>query len=190
MWVTPSLRFAMNDSEQSSGPSSSAPDEPDSPGGVRVVLDADADDPPDTDWLTAHARRLTEALQLQRIDLSVVIIADDVMAELHEQHCGVPGTTDVITFDLADEPPGAPEATDAIDGELYVCLDEARRVAKRRGHPVQHELLLYITHGVLHLLGYDDHDPRQYDAMHAREDELLESIGIGPVFGAKENPPS
>lgn len=152
------------------------------------MLDADAANPPNTDWLEDMIQRVAHRLRLRRVDLSVVIVDDALMARMHEEHCGVPGTTDVITFDLSDAPPTEPGSADTAEGELYLCLDEATRVAARRGHPVDHELLLYATHGLLHLLGYDDHEPSEYDAMHAREDELLNAVGVGAVFHAKENP--
>jgi len=176
----------MNEPEPSQQSTSNPPDEPDSPCGVCVVVDADADseNSPDAMWLQLQIERVVEALQLKSISLSVVIVADDVMATMHEQHCGVTGTTDVITFDLADCPSSDPESCGAADGELYVCLDEARRRASELGHETSHELLLYAIHGLLHLIGYDDHEDAAYEAMHAREDELLRSIGLRPLFRA------
>ena len=57
----------------------------------------------------------------------------------------------------------------------------------RRSHPVERELLLYIIHGILHCLGEDDHDDDAYARMHAREDDLLEAIGVGRTFAAPES---
>ncbi|HQL55899.1 MAG TPA: rRNA maturation RNAse YbeY [Phycisphaerae bacterium] len=44
-------------------------------------------------------------------------------------------------------------------------------------------MALYVVHGILHLAGYDDHTARDFERMHAREDQLLERLGLGPVFG-------
>ncbi len=107
------------------------------------------------------------------------IAGDSEVAAAHLKHLGVPGSTDVITFDLAD--PGSPRVLDA---DILVCLDEAERQAQARGTPIENELLLYMIHGLLHCLGYDDHDERAWAAMHAREDEILTALGIGPVFAA------
>ena len=63
-----------------------------------------------------------------------------------------------------------------------LCLDEAARRSRDLEHPVEHELLLYAIHGVLHVLGHDDHDPAAFERMHAEEDRILEAIGVGPVF--------
>lgn len=137
-------------------------------------------------WLGANIREALEYLEVHRAQLSVAMVDDAEMARLHEQFKKVPGTTDVLTFDLAEPPAesltdqGAPAA---IDAEVIVCLDEAQRQAESHGHGWREELLLYIVHGLLHLLGYDDHDPKQSVLMHAKEDEILIAIGVGVVFG-------
>jgi probable rRNA maturation factor len=110
------------------------------------------------------------------------VVGDDEMAAAHERHTGVPGTTDVLTFDLADEP-------GVIDADLLICADEAARQGAARGLPVEHELLLYIVHGVLHCAGYDDHDEPSASVMHEREDELLRAMGLGAVYAARGDGP-
>ena len=52
-----------------------------------------------------------------------------------------------------------------------------------RGHTVSDEVALYAIHGILHLLGYDDHDDADARRMHDRENEILTRIGIGAVYG-------
>ncbi|MEM9372899.1 MAG: rRNA maturation RNase YbeY, partial [Planctomycetota bacterium] len=99
----------------------------------------------------------------------------------HEHHTGVPGTTDVLTFDLRSEEARATEVR-TLDADITVCVDEARRRGRELRHEPRRELLLYVIHGVLHCLGHDDHDPTAFDRMHAAEDELLERIGVGRTF--------
>jgi probable rRNA maturation factor len=100
------------------------------------------------------------------------------MAVAHERYSGIPGTTDVLTFDLRDEAAGP------LDTDILICLDEAIRCGAERGHAANRELLLYVVHGILHCLGHDDHDDAGYARMHAREDEVLEAIGVGRTFAA------
>lgn len=105
--------------------------------------------------------------------LSVTIVGDRRIAALHRDWLGVPGPTDVISFPLSDDEaplPGAP----ALLGEVVVSADTAAREARARGLPFERELLLYVAHGTLHLLGYDDHDPRDRARMHRRQEALLE----------------
>jgi len=159
---------------------------------IAVTVDAEEGEPPDLSprWLGDRLNAAADRLGVTDLSLSVVVVDDDRMATLHARYSGETGTTDVLTFDLRDEPfDGSPEAglTPPVEGELVLCLDEARRRAAERGHPVDKELLLYAVHGLLHLVGYDDHDPEDRRRMHAREDELLEAIGVGPVYGGDED---
>ncbi|MBL9148829.1 MAG: rRNA maturation RNase YbeY [Phycisphaerae bacterium] len=110
---------------------------------------------------------------IARID--VLIVGDREMSLYHERFSGVPGTTDVLTF-----PASGPDEPTEVD--IVVCADEARRRASEFGHDLGRELLLYGIHGVLHCLGYDDHDPDSYERMHAEEDRILTDLGLGRVF--------
>jgi probable rRNA maturation factor len=104
------------------------------------------------------------------------IVEDQAMAEAHLRYTNVAGTTDVLTFDLRDS------SEEPIDADIMICIDEATRQATTRGHELRMELLLYGLHGLLHLIGYDDHTQRGYARMHRREDELLVLAGHQAVF--------
>jgi len=108
-----------------------------------------------------------------QLDIEVIDTAE--MKRQHKQWMGDGSVTDVLTFDLCDRPRGP------IEGQILVCVDVAKKRAGPRGD-WKRELALYVVHGCLHLCGYDDHDPRDYKKMHAREDEILESLGLGRVF--------
>lgn len=160
-----------------------SPDEPDPPEpGVEVDVAVDLP-AADREGLVAEMQRVLrgacEMLGESRARLGVVIIDDEQMTTLHDQFMQIPETTDVLTFDLRAE------ADEPVEGELYLCHDEARRRAAQLAHPVEKELLLYAVHGLLHLVGYDDHDPEQWKRMHAEEDRLLERLGVGRVFEAE-----
>lgn len=129
-------------------------------------------------WLNEKVAAASAILSC-RGGLRVRIVGDDEMAAAHEEFAGVPGTTDVLTFDMSD-----PEGDRAdLDADIMICLDEAHRQSTERGHPVSHELLLYILHAVLHCLGENDDTESGYRAMHEREDAVLTEMGLGPVFG-------
>jgi probable rRNA maturation factor len=74
-------------------------------------------------------------------ELSVVLVSDRRMAELHRRFLHLPGPTDVITFQ---------------HGEIFVSVETARRHARRFRNSLESELCLYIAHGLLHLHGFDD----------------------------------
>jgi len=110
-------------------------------------------------------------------EVSISLVGPKKMAELHEQFMNIAGPTDVLTFELDHDPRGRVTA-----GEVVVCVAVARREARQRNIDLNHELLLYALHGVLHLSGYNDLTPREHAKMHKEEDRILAAIGIGKVF--------
>ncbi len=84
-------------------------------------------------------------------ELSLALVGDKRMGELHREFMGVAGPTDVLTFPLEMDAKGRPVA-----GEIVICVPEARRQAKVRGGAIESEILLYGVHGLLHLSGHDD----------------------------------
>ena len=112
-------------------------------------------------------------------ELSVALVNDRRMAQLHRQFLNVDGPTDVLTFPLDLDARGRP-----LSGEVVICVPEARRRAKEHKVPLERELLLYALHGLLHLCGYDDRTAHSFRAMHRTEDQILTRLGVGPVFDA------
>ena len=126
------------------------------------------------------ARHVAAAEGFHRGRLSVAVVGARRMASLHRRYMGLNAPTDVLAFDL-----GCDRRQGRLDGEIILCADIARREAARRGGTraaARAELALYLVHGLLHLAGYDDHRRADYERMHAREDELLGRLGLGPVF--------
>lgn len=134
---------------------------------------------PDREWLVRHLTRASHHLQASG-EVRVASVGDSDMSAAHARFMNDPTTTDVLTFDLRESP------SQPLDVDILVCVDEAERQAKNRGHDTRRELLLYGLHGVLHCLGHDDHDDDAYRRMHAAEDEVLETIGVGATFRAPE----
>lgn len=159
---------------------------------IEVTVDdrtSQAGDGPDVAVLIDRLSRVAERLGISRGRLSLAIVSDAVMADLHQRFSGVPGTTDVLTFDYRDDADNHndSDASAELDGEIVMCLDEASRRANELRHALADELLLYAVHGLLHLLGYDDRDPPSRRRMHAKEDELLTAIGVGAVYDPRRD---
>jgi probable rRNA maturation factor len=68
--------------------------------------------------------------------------------------------------------------------EIIVNAQKAKSEGKKRGHSQQAELALYITHGLLHNLGFDDLTVKKAKAMHHLEDEILQQHGFGKVYNS------
>lgn len=110
--------------------------------------------------------------------ISVAIVDDPTIAALNEQFLGHQGPTDVLSFVLE-------QGENSLEGEVVVSGPTAARAAIRVGWPAEHELVLYVLHGVLHLIGYDDATPGQRAVMRKQEREHLARLGIMPPVRAK-----
>ncbi len=122
------------------------------------------------------------------------------MIDLHTRFCNDNTTTDILSFDLDDTQDNQQHETiqvsnwsslalranllkrTTVNADLALCLDQAERQAEKRNHPLMNELTLYALHGILHMLGHDDHDPDSYQTMHQLEDEILQTLGLPPTF--------
>jgi probable rRNA maturation factor len=94
-------------------------------------------------------------------EVSVIVISDRRMAELHRRFLKEPGPTDVITFQ---------------HGEVFVSTETARRQARAFRTSLEHELCLYIAHGLLHLRGYDDKTSAGAAEMKRLQEKLVAKI--------------
>jgi probable rRNA maturation factor len=111
-----------------------------------------------------------------RYEVSIAIVDDAEIQELNTQFLNHKTTTDCMSFDLSDEDEESKVFELIVNGEMAV------RQADLRGHSSEAELALYITHGLLHNLGFDDSTPDQARTMHDTEDEILQQIGYGFVY--------
>ncbi len=88
----------------------------------------------------------------------MAIVSDRRSAEIHEEFMGIAGPTDVITFE---------------HGDIVISAETARAYAARYRQPVDREIALYIVHGLLHLNGFDDREPRSRRRMHEVQARVL-----------------
>jgi probable rRNA maturation factor len=149
--------------------------------GIDTQVDADADGPVDLDRWTGLAREVLSGLGFDRpVEMGLRFVDPDEIAELNEQHRGIAGPTDVLSFPVDGDPrsaagPTGGTATDepAVLGDVIVCPAVAAAGAAERSVPEEDELALLIVHGILHLLGWDHATPDETAAMQAEERRLL-----------------
>lgn len=153
-------------------------------GGRALALHIDVSWRIRTSWhavalLRRVARYVAHAEGFRTGQLSIAVVGAATMSTLHNRFMGIPEPTDVLTFDLGTQP-----RRGLLAGEIVVCADVARTAARGGDGlgPARAELALYVTHGILHLAGYDDHAANSYRRMHAREDVLLTRLRLGAVF--------
>lgn len=106
-----------------------------------------------------------EKVAIEEVD--ILVVGGRKMARLHREYLSIAGETDVMSFDLTI--PGSK----GLAAQLIVCTDVAIKEARKRNLAPQHELLLYVLHGLLHVIGYDDQTPDDRQQMHQRQDQLL-----------------
>jgi probable rRNA maturation factor len=111
----------------------------------------------------ARVRRLARQILGPRRSVSIAVVTDPAMRRINRRFLGHDYATDVVSFPLGTD----------LFGELVISADTARREATVRGIPVEEELLRYVAHGLLHLLGYDDHAPSDRKRMWARQEREL-----------------
>lgn len=114
--------------------------------------------------LIAFAAR-AEAVDVAEVEVAVV--GPQEIAAHNRRWLRHAGATDVISFDLSEA--GRP----GLCVQLIVCGEIARREGQARGTGTQRELLLYVLHGLLHQMGYDDQAIRSAARMRARQEEIL-----------------
>lgn len=132
----------------------------------------------DTALLRRFARSLIENQSaIATYELGIHLVAAREMTLLNETFLHHTGSTDVITFNHAEE-----NSTDSIHGEIFICLDDAVKQADAFRTTWQSELARYVIHGVLHLRGFDDLTPSKRRVMKREENRLLrESIEHFPL---------
>ena len=104
-------------------------------------------------------------------ELSIALVDDPTIRDLNRKYLDHDWETDVISFVLD-------QTDDTLTGQLIVSTDTARRVAEELGSSFESELALYVAHGTLHLVGFDDRDEESANEMKAAEREYLKRFSI------------
>jgi probable rRNA maturation factor len=111
-------------------------------------------------------RRIVAEAGIAEASISVAVVDDPTIAELHDRYMNDPDPTDVLSFVLE-------RTTHALEGEVIVSADTAKTCAPRYRCSAETEMLRYLIHGALHLVGYDDATPKQRAFMRRLERRYL-----------------
>jgi len=104
-------------------------------------------------------------------ELSIALVDDPTIRELNKQYLDHDWETDVISFVLEQD-------ENSLSGQLIVSTDTASRVADEIDSTLDNEMALYVAHGTLHLVGFDDQDEASVSEMKAAEKEYLQRFSI------------
>lgn len=124
----------------------------------------------DRPCLVQAAREILQTHGPASCRVSLAVVDDPAIHQLNRQFLQHDYPTDVLSF-LLDRTP------ELLEGEVVVSADTAATQAARYGWEVADELLLYVVHGVLHLVGFDDQTDAARAAMRAAESTFLERLG-------------
>jgi probable rRNA maturation factor len=137
--------------------------------------------------LAALATYVLDQMRINPLaELSVLLVDENAMADLHQRWMGEPGPTDVLAFpmdELRPPPFGSGRKAGGHDtdlepsllGDVVLCPQIAAKQAHAAGHSTEDEIELLCTHGILHLLGYDHADTREHATMFGVQERLLAS---------------
>ncbi|MCU1546258.1 MAG: rRNA maturation RNase YbeY [Homoserinimonas sp.] len=108
-------------------------------------------------------------------DLSIVLVDEAAMEQLHVQWMDEPGPTDVLSFPMDELRPGTDDAITpaGLLGDVVVCPQVAIAQAETAGHSPLEEMLMLTTHGILHLLGFDHAEPAEEKEMFGIQRDIL-----------------
>jgi len=110
-------------------------------------------------------------------DLSITIVDEDRMSELHVEWMDLEGPTDVLSFPMDEMIPNSAADGPGIIGDIVLCPEFA--AAQAVNHSLDDELALLTVHGVLHCLGYDHAESEEERVMFALQDRILDDWKSG-----------
>ncbi len=148
---------------------------------IYVEIDSAAGGEPPASWFESVARGVLKAEGVTSFEVSVILTDQETVHEMNRRYRNVDAPTDVIAFYTEQQGPGIelfvlPDDGTRRLGDIVISFPQAVEQALEQKHSVEKELSLLITHGVLHLLGYDHETPNDALRMRGREAELMEEF--------------
>ena len=113
-------------------------------------------------WLRTVAESEIKKLR----DVNIIFCSDNYILDINQRFLQHDYFTDIITFDYC-------EGAD-LSGDLFISVDSVRENALEYGTEFDDELNRVIVHGVLHLIGYDDHTEEDISVMRSKENYYLD----------------
>lgn len=132
----------------------------------------------DENDLVKVIEKVSELLGVESSIVSIVLVDNEYIHNINKEYRNVDRETDVISFAFMDDDTN-PESGVTDLGEIYISLEKAHSQSKEYGHSFKRELCFLLTHGLLHLLGYDHMTEEDEKEMFGLQEEVLNSLGIG-----------
>lgn len=101
-------------------------------------------------------------------ELNYVFCDDEYLLQMNRQYLGHDYYTDIITFDSREN-----ALSKRLDGDIFISVDTVRANGEEYGEGFEREMMRVIAHGMLHLIGFDDHTAAQQKKMREAENTAL-----------------
>ncbi len=116
-------------------------------------------------------------------EVSITFVTNEAIHEINREYRDKDQPTDVISFAMEEMGEGevaiVGEGIPRILGDIIISTDRTREQAEEYGHSFERELGFLAVHGFLHLLGYDHMTDEDEKEMFGKQDEILQSYGLG-----------
>lgn len=114
-------------------------------------------------FLEKVAEKALKILKFKLPELSIALVDDAKIKELNRKYRKMDRVTDVLAFDY---------------GEIIICLDQAKRQAKKLKNALKKELSILLVHGILHLAGYNDETKKDFNKILEKQKEVWQKIKL------------
>lgn len=113
-------------------------------------------------------------------ELGVSLVDESAIERLHVEWMDEPGATDVLSFPMDELRPGRPDSQTpaGLLGDVVICPQVAGEQAEAAGHDLTTEMNILLTHGMLHLLGFDHATPAEEAEMFGLQRDLVAAFMI------------
>ena len=137
------------------------------------ILDEQDELTVDLERVRAICERILDDGKIQSGKINVVLVNSDTIHQYNKDFLQHNFSTDVISFPTEDR-----RSEGYLEGEILACTEVAKERAEEFGWTAEEELLLYVVHGMLHLVGFDDASQEQKAIMQEKERAYLATLGI------------
>ncbi len=113
-------------------------------------------------------------------EVSLTFTDNARIRELNKQFREIDRETDVLSFPMGDEDGFEvnPETDALLLGDIVISLEKAKAQSEEYGHSMKREVAFLIAHSLFHLLGYDHMTPDEEKEMFAKQEKVLQNLGI------------
>ncbi|NLC51273.1 MAG: rRNA maturation RNase YbeY [Firmicutes bacterium] len=121
--------------------------------------------------------KILRSEKYEGVEASIIFVDDHYIKALNQKYRHIEQPTDVLAFPLRDEL--SISEGEKLLGDVYISLERAQEQAREYGHSLEREVAFLMTHGLLHLLGYDHHTQAEEKQMRCKQEQILLAYDLG-----------